>query len=178
MIDIVFAILMIVACIRGYQKGLIIALFSIIAFIIGLAAALKLSVVVSEWLSHNTNAGAKWLPFISFALVFFGVTLLVIWGGKLIEKTFQMALLGWVNRLGGIIFYAALYIIIFSVFLFYAEKTNLLKPDTIKASQTYSFVQPWGPVVIDGFGKLIPFFKDMFSDLETFFGNISNKIQH
>ncbi len=178
MIDIVFAILMIVACIRGYQKGLIIALFSIIAFIIGLAAALKLSVVVSAWLSHNTNAGAKWLPFISFALVFFGVTLLVIWGGKLIEKTFQMALLGWVNRLGGIIFYAALYIIIFSVFLFYAEKTNLLKPDTIKASQTYSFVQPWGPVVIDGFGKLIPIFKDMFSDLETFFGNISNKIQH
>jgi len=178
MIDIVFAILMIVACIRGYQKGLIIALFSIIAFIIGLAAALKLSVVVSAWLSHNTNTGAKWLPFISFALVFFGVTLLVIWGGKLIEKTFQMALLGWVNRLGGIIFYAALYIIIFSVFLFYAEKTNLLKPDTIKASQTYSFVQPWGPVVIDGFGKLIPIFKDMFSDLETFFGNISNKIQH
>jgi len=178
MIDIVFAILMIVACIRGYQKGLIIALFSIVAFIIGLAAALKLSVVVSSWLSTNTNAAAKWLPFISFALIFFCVTLLVIWGGKLIEKTFQMALLGWVNRLGGIVFYAALYIIIFSVFLFYAEKIHLLKPETIQSSQSYNFVQPWGPVVIDGFGKLIPIFKDMFSDLEAFFGNIGNKIQH
>ena len=178
MIDIIFAILMVVACIRGYQKGLIIALFSIIAFIIGLAAALKLSVVVSTWLSTNTNAAAQWLPFISFIIVFFAVTLLVIWGGKLIEKTFQMTLLGWVNRLGGIIFYMALYIIIFSVFLFYAEKVHLLKPETIQASQSFNFVQPWGPVVIDNFGKIIPVFKGMFSDLETFFGTISHKMQH
>ena len=40
MIDIAFAIILIIACIKGYQKGLIIAVFSIIAFIIGLAAAL------------------------------------------------------------------------------------------------------------------------------------------
>jgi len=178
MIDIIFAILMIIACIRGYQKGLIIALFSIVAFIIGLAAALKLSVVVSAWLSTNTNAGARWLPFISFALVFLAVTLLVIWGGKLIEKTFQMALLGWVNRIGGMVFFAALYIIIFSVFLFYAEKVHLLKPATIQSSQCYSFIQPWGPVVINNFGKLIPVFKDMFSDLETFFDSVGNKMQH
>ena len=122
MIDIIFAILMILACVKGYQKGLIIALFSIVAFIIGLAAALKLSSVVAGWLGANANISVKWLPFLSFTLVFFIVVLLVNWGGKIIEKTFEMALLGWINRLGGIIFYAALYIIIFSIFLFYAEK--------------------------------------------------------
>jgi membrane protein required for colicin V production len=178
MIDIIFAIIIIIACIKGYQKGLIIALFSIIAFIIGLAAALKLSAIVAGWLSSNVNVSARWLPFISFALVFLAVVLLVNWGGKIIEKTFQMALLGWVNRLGGIIFYAALYIIIFSVFLFYAEKIHLLEPATIQSSQTYSFVQPWGPIVIDSFGKIIPIFKDMFKELETFFDTIGNKIQH
>jgi len=178
MLDIIFAILIIVACIKGFQKGLIIALFSIVAFIIGLAAALKLSSVVAGWLSNSTNVSAKWLPFLSFALVFFIVILLVRWGGKLIEKTFQMALLGWVNRIGGMIFYVALYLIIFSVFLFYAEKIGLLKPATIMASKTYSFVQPWGPIVIDNFGKVIPIFKDMFANLETFFDGLSNKIQH
>ena len=178
MIDIIFAILIIMACIKGYKKGLVIALFSIIAFIIGIAAALKFSSVVAGWLSNSTNVSAKWLPVLSFALVFIAVVLLVNWGGKLIENAFKMVLLGWVNRLGGIIFYAALYIIIFSVFLFYAEKVNLVKPETIKASQTYSFVQPWGPVVINNFGKVIPVFKDMFTELETFFDTISNKIQH
>ncbi|GAB2837612.1 CvpA family protein [Ferruginibacter profundus] len=178
MVDIVFAILMVLACIKGYQKGLIIALFSIVAFIIGLAAALKFSSIVAGWLGKNAKITAQWLPFLSFAIVFLAVVLLVNWGGKLIEKTFQMALLGWVNRLGGIVFYAALYIIIFSIFLFYAENIHLIKPETIQASQTYSFVQPWGPVVINNFGKVIPVFKDMFTDLETFFGSISNKMQH
>ena len=178
MLDIIFAIIIIIACIKGFQKGLIIALFSIVAFIIGLAAALKLSAVVAVWLGNSANINAKWLPFISFAIVFFVVVLLVRWGGKLIEKTFQMALLGWVNRIGGIVFFAALYIIIFSIFLFYAEKIHLIKPETIKASQTYSFVQPWGPIVIDNFGKVIPVFKDMFTDLETFFSSVGNKMQH
>ena len=178
MLDIVFAAIIIIACVKGYQKGLIIALFSIIAFIVGLAAALKLSSVVALWLGNHANISVKWLPFLSFALVFFIVVLLVRWGGKLIEKTFKMVLLGWVNRLGGIIFYAALYIIIFSVFLFYAEKIHLLNPATIQSSQTYSFVQPWGPIVIDNFAKIIPPFKDMFTDLETFFNTIGNKIQH
>jgi membrane protein required for colicin V production len=178
MLDIVFAIIIVIACIRGFQKGLIIALFSIIAFIIGLAAALKLSSVMAGYLGSSTTISNKWLPFVSFIIVFFVVVLLVRWGGKLVEKTFQMALLGWVNRLGGIVFYAALYIIIFSVFLFYAEKIHLLEPATIQSSISYSFVQPWGPIVIDNFGKVIPIFKNTFSDLEAFFGTVGNKIQH
>jgi membrane protein required for colicin V production len=178
MLDIVFAIIIVVACIKGYQKGLIIALFSIIAFIIGLAAALKLSSVMAGYHGNSTTISNKWLPFVSFVVVFFAVVLLVRWGGKLIEKTFQMALLGWVNRLGGIVFYAALYIIIFSVFLFYAEKIHLIEAATIQSSISYNFVQPWGPIVIDNFGKVIPIFKNTFSDLEAFFSTVGNKIHH
>jgi membrane protein required for colicin V production len=178
MIDIIFAIIIIVAGIKGFKKGLIVAVFSVIAFIVGLAAALKLSAVMANWLGSHANISVKWLPFISFALVFFIVALLVRWGGNIIEKTFKLALLGWVNRIGGIVFYAVLYIILFSVFLFYAQKVQLLQPQTIQASQTYSFVQPWGPLVIDNFAKVIPIFKDTFTDLEAFFSTVGNKIQH
>ncbi|MBP6430561.1 MAG: CvpA family protein [Ferruginibacter sp.] len=175
-IDIVFAVILIMACIKGFQKGLIVALFSILAFIVGLAAALKLSTAVAGWLSNSVTVSAKWLPFISFALVFLAVVLLVRWGAKLIEKTFQMALLGWVNKLGGIVFFLALYTIVFSIFLFYAEKIQLIQPDVIQASSTYSFIKPWGPKVIEGLGTVIPFFKDMFTDLSNFFGKLSTTI--
>jgi membrane protein required for colicin V production len=176
LIDIIFAIIVIIACIKGFQKGLIIAIFSVLAFIIGLAAALKLSATVANYMEGSLNVSAKWLPVLSFAVVFLGVVLLVRMGAKLVEKTFQMALLGWVNRIGGIVLYAALYIIIFSVFLFYAEKIKLVDPEVIKASVTYSFVQPWAPAVIDNFGKVIPIFKDTFADLEKFFGGISGQL--
>lgn len=178
MLDIVFAILIIIACIKGYQKGLVIAVFSVVAFIIGLAAALKLSALVAGWLGSHSGIDAKWLPVLSFAIVFFAVVLLVRLGAKFIEKTFQMALLGWVNRIGGMFFYAILYIIIFSIFLFYAEKLHFVDAAAVQSSQTYPFVQPWGPFVIDGFGKVIPVFKDMFTELETFFGTAGNKIMH
>ena len=178
MIDIIFAILVILAVIKGYQKGLIIALFSIIAFILGLAAALKLSAVVAVYLGSASTVSTKWLPVISFILVFVIVILLVHLGGKLIEKTFEIALLGWLNRLGGILLYLFLYTLFFSLFLFYADRLELFEKSTIAASKMYPLVQPFGPKVIDGLGILVPFFKDMFLELETFFEGVSDKIQH
>lgn len=178
LIDLVLAVFLVIAIIKGYQKGLIIALFSIIAFVIGLAAALKLSVVVASYLKDSINVSAKWLPFIAFIIVFLVVVLLIRLGGKLIEKALQVVLLGWLNRIGGIILYAVLYTIIFSIFLFYAEKLQLIQPSVIHASQTYSFIRPWGPVTMDNFGKLIPVFKDMFTGLGDFFSAVSNKMPH
>ena len=178
LIDLIFSVLLIIAIIKGYQKGLIIALFSIIAFIIGLAAALKLSAVAAVYLKDSVNISAKWLPLLAFVIVFFIVILLVRLGGKLIEKAFQIVLLGWLNRIGGIVLYATLYIIIFSIFLFYAEKLQLVQSTVIQSSQTYNFLQPWGPIVMDNFGKIIPLFKDMFTELESFFTSVSNKIPH
>ncbi len=176
LIDIIFAILLIMACIKGFQKGLIIAVFSIVAFIIGLAAALKLSTAVANWLGNSVSVNAKWLPFISFALVFFIVILLVRWGATLIEKTFQLALLGWVNKIGGIAFYLALYTIIFSLFLFYTEKIQLIQPSVVEASATYLYISPIGPKVMNSIGTVIPVFKDMFAELSDFFGKVSTNI--
>lgn len=178
MIDLIFAALIVYALFKGYQKGMILAIFSIIAFIIGLAAAIKLSAILASYLETSVNVSARWIPFIAFILVFFVVVLLVRLGAKLIEKTFQMAMLGWLNRLGGILFYSILFTIILSIFIFYIEKLQLIKPETIQESITYTFIQPWGPYVINGFGKLIPIFKDMFTELENFFNIISNKLSH
>jgi membrane protein required for colicin V production len=178
LIDLVFAALVVIAIFRGYQKGLILAVFSVIAFIIGLAAALKLSVAVAAYLKDSISISAKWLPFLAFALVFFAVVLLIRLGAKLIEKVFQAVLLGWLNRLGGMLLYMVLYLIILSIFVFYAEKLQLLQPSVIQNSITYSFIQPWGPKVMDSFGKLIPVFKDMFTELGDFFNSLSNKISH
>ena len=67
MIDIIFAILFILAIIKGLRRGFIVAVFSIIGYIIGLAAALKLSALVAVYLQKNISITGKWLPFISFA---------------------------------------------------------------------------------------------------------------
>ncbi len=176
LLDLIFAVLLILAILKGYQRGLVVGLFSLIAVIIGLAAAMKLSTVVAGYIGKAVKVSDEWLPIISFAVVFLIVILLIRLGAKAIEKTIEVAMLGWVNKIGGIILFAAIYITVFSVLLFYAEQMKLLQPDTINKSVTYSFVQPWGPKAINGFGSIIPLFKDMFGDLEQFFDGVSRKI--
>ena len=174
-IDIAFILVMILAIFKGLRKGLILGIFSLLAFIIGLAAALKLSVVVAGWLKHSAGYLSKWLPLISFILVFIAVVFLVNLAARAIKKTMQFAMLGWLDSLGGMILYLAIYTIIFSVFLFFAEELFLIQPASVLDSKIYPYVAPLGPKVIDNLGKIIPVFKDMFTQLQDFFSNLANK---
>ncbi|RYF89068.1 MAG: CvpA family protein [Chitinophagaceae bacterium] len=174
-IDIIFVILLLMAIFKGYSKGLIVALFSIIGFIAGLAAALKLSAYVSERLSTGLNTTGKWLPFVSFLLVFLVVVILVTLGARLLQKSIELIMLGWANRLGGILLYILLYSIFLSIFLFYAVQLHILSDASVAASVTYPYLKPIGPVVIDGLGSVIPIFKNMFAQLQEFFGQLPQK---
>lgn len=174
-IDIAFIIVMIIAIFKGLSRGLIIGIFSLLAFIIGLAAAIKLSAIVAAYLQRNVVSLNKWLPVISFLLVFVVVVLLVGLGARFIKKTIDFVMLGWLDSLGGMVLYIIIYTIVFSVILFFAEKIFLIKPDVIADSHLYKYVAPWGPWVINNFGKIIPVFKDMFTDLENFFGHFAQK---
>lgn len=176
LLDLIYAVIIVLAVFHGYRRGLIVGLFSLVAVIIGLAAAMKLSIVAGIYISKVINVSEEWLPLISFIVVFILIVLLIRLGAKALEKAIELAWLGWVNKLGGVIFYAAIYTIVFSVLLFYAEQMKWLQPETINKSVTYSFVQPWGPKAIDGFGAIIPIFKDMFGELEKFFDNVAGKI--
>jgi membrane protein required for colicin V production len=175
-IDLIFAILMVLALIQGYRRGLIVAIFSFISLIVGLAAAIKLSAVVAERLGHTVKVSDKWLPVISFAIVFIIVVILIRLGAKAIQRLTEAVMLGWVNRLGGIILYVMIYITVFSILLFYAGQLKIIKPEVLEASLTYNFIQPWGPKAINGLATVLPFFKDMFARLEDFFSGVPKNI--
>ena len=176
LLDIILLVLLILAVIKGYQRGLIVGVFSLIAIIVGLAAAIKLSTVVAEYIGKAVKISDTWLPVISFAVVFILVVLLIRLGANMLQKTVEIALLGWVNRLGGILLYIAIYLIVYSVILFYVEQVNLIQPATIQNSVSYTFIQPWGPRVINGFALVIPFFKGMFTELQSFFEGVAQKL--
>jgi membrane protein required for colicin V production len=105
-IDVIVVILLVLALIQGYRRGLIVAVFSLVSFIVGLAAAIKLSAAVANHLGHAVKVSDKWLPVVSFAIVFIVVVFLVRLGARAIQKLTEAMMLGWANRLGGIILYA------------------------------------------------------------------------
>jgi membrane protein required for colicin V production len=176
MIDGLFCIIVIFAVIRGWRKGLIIAFISMICGLAGLAAAVKLSAVLATHMKSDLHITGRWLPVISFILVFILVILIITWFGKLLEKLIKLILLEWLNKLGGILLFLVLYLSVYSVILFYGTQTRFISKHAIDDSHFYSVIAPLGPAVIRFIAGFIPFGQDMFISLEGFFDRIAHNI--
>lgn len=176
-IDIIFAIILVIAVYKGFTRGLIVAVFSFLAVILGMAAALKLSAVAALYVQQHWNVHARWVPVACYIGLFIGVVLLVRLGATALQKAVQLAMLGWVDRLGGIVLYVGVYTIAYSVLLWIANQLYLLTPATKMQSIVYPWIAGWGPWVIELLGKLVPVFKDAFTQLEHFFDNAAHHIR-
>jgi membrane protein required for colicin V production len=176
-IDIVFAIILVFAVYKGYSRGLIVAVFSFVAVTIGMAAALKLTTVAVLYAQQHWHVQTRWLPVICFIGLFVGVVLLVRLGATLIQKMVELAMMGWLNKLGGIILYSAIFIIAYSILLWIANQLYWLSPETKLQSVVYPYIEHLGPAVMNGLGKIIPLFKDMFAGLQSFFDTAAREMQ-
>lgn len=174
-IDLAFALVLAFAFWKGYQRGLIVALFSFVAIFIALAAAMKLSAVTAKWLMQETNLNNAWLPFLSFLLVMVGMLLLVRWTAGLLETAFKFMWVGWINSLGGILLYALISTTAFSILLFYICQIQIISEETKAASFSYPLLESWGPAAMEGIARFIPIFKEMFSTLTEFFEKVAAK---
>jgi membrane protein required for colicin V production len=141
-IDILFLAMMCFAVFKGMQNGLIVAIFSIVGWILGIYAAFRFSDIAAARLQDSIDVSPRVLSIISFILVFSLVIIIVNLGARLIERTIQLTPVGWLNRLGGIFFYVLLYALIFSVIVYFAGKVNLLSRETISSSRVWRWIEP------------------------------------
>lgn len=174
LLDIIVVIALAVAIFKGLRKGLIVAVFSLAGLVIGLAAALKLSALTASYLSDTVNVSARWLPILAFILVFVAAVLLVRMVAALLQKSLEVAMLGWFNRIGGMVAYCFIYLLIISVVFFYADKIGLISLQAKTESVSFPLISPVGPATIQVLGKLLPFLKDIFEQLTTFFQRVSD----
>lgn len=174
-IDVIFLLLMVMAIFRGIRHGIIISVLSALAIFVGLAAAIRLSATVAASASAAARHPSRWMPVLAFVLILLAVIILVRLGARMLEKAVDLAMMGWLNKLAGVLLYAVIYTIILSVVLFYATQLHVVGARTLNASVTYPYIRPWGPVIIDEFGKFVPWFEGMFTRLEDFFGRFASR---
>jgi membrane protein required for colicin V production len=156
---------------KGYSKGLVVALFSFVGMIVGMLLALKCSAVVAVWLGEETKLDAKWLPFLAFLLIIIGVYFGVRMLAALVQKSLEFAMLGWANRVGGILLYALLYSSLLILVLFYADKMELLSAEAKADSQFYQFMHGFAKPILSFIADALPFIKNMLHQLTDFFAD-------
>src|ERR1043166_7953936 len=127
-LDAIGIIIIILFFIRGYSRGFIVAIFSVIAILLGSICALKLSHVFAAWMLEKGYATSAWVMLIAYIVLFVGVVMLVRLVAKLIEKVAEGLMLGFINRLIGGGLYAFLGALVWSIFLWLAAHIQLIPP--------------------------------------------------
>ena len=89
-LDIIAITILIAFFVQGYRKGVIVAIFSLLAIIIGIVCALKLSQKLAGYLFAAGWVTSAWAQLISYIILFIGVAWLVRLGGKFLQKSFDL----------------------------------------------------------------------------------------
>ena len=103
-LDIILLICFVPAVIQGFQKGFISQVIAIISIIAGVWLSVQFASEVTVWLAQYIQGSEQVLKVVSFALIFIAVIAGLALLGRLVEGTVKLIMLGWLNRLLGIVF--------------------------------------------------------------------------
>lgn len=97
-IDLIILIPLIFGAWKGFKKGFVMELFTILALLVGLYAAFHFSDKITEIIVGRTHEKPGYLPAISFLLLFLAVGAMVYFGGKALEQVLKIAQLSFLNK--------------------------------------------------------------------------------
>lgn len=103
-IDALIAIPLLWFTYKGFNKGLIIELATLIALLLGIYIAGHFSDYTADFLREKMDFHSRYMSIISFSITFLGIVLLVMLFGKSLEKVVNILLLSFVNKISGALF--------------------------------------------------------------------------
>ena len=166
--DIIIAVILLFAAVRGFMKGLFSEVASLIAIVAGVFCAIHFSYYVEYFLndsvlkwSHQTN------KIVAFAVTFLAVVLFIIFIGKVLTKLADITSLGFLNKILGGVFAMLKSAIILSVIFIFFDKFNKTIPfvdkktldESILYNSVKSIVPTLFPAIMDKDNPSLKFIK-------------------
>ncbi|MEN8117556.1 MAG: CvpA family protein [Bacteroidota bacterium] len=150
-IDIILGILLILAAISGFKKGLIVELASLAALILGIWGAIEFSDITSEFLIENFDLQTEYLNIISFVVTFVVIVILVHVVGNVVNKLVETVMLGFINKLAGLVFGVLKSALILSIILVVFDKINedveIISKKAKENSRMYEPIRSFAPSI-------------------------------
>jgi membrane protein required for colicin V production len=139
------------AAVRGFFRGFVVEVTSLVAVILGIWIAARYNARVAAWIGLDTHHEV-----ISFISTFIGVLIMVHLLAKVITKAMDMAMLGLPNKVAGTLFGALRAAFILSVALNIlmarAEVSGMVSRQTLDGSKIYRPLRAFAPFVIPALG--------------------------
>ena len=122
---------------KGFKNGLIVELASLLSLYIGIYVAVKFSSVVGNALG-DTLSTSKTGKVIAFVLTFLAVVVGIHYLAKALSKIASSVFLGWLNKMGGVVFGLLKTVLIVGIVLSMFQKVNYKNALVSKETQDKS----------------------------------------
>lgn len=173
LLDIIAVVLIGFGFYRGFTKGFVLSIFSFIAWILGLIAALRLTDVGSAHLRDWTDSKSPWIPIISFIVIFLAVVVLVILFAKLIDGIITVAQLGLWNKLAGGMLEVLIFVLVMSIMVWMFNHGGFISPEVKAESKLFGIIEPIAPTVFAWLGKNVPALDNLLDNLKPYFRQLN-----
>ncbi len=151
-IDIVLGILLIVAAVRGFIKGFIVELASLLALILGIWGAIHFSHFTADILVNNLDIQSEHISIVAFVITFIVILVAVHILGNIVTKLVEAMALGFINHLAGLLFGVFKTALILSILLLFFDRINqngdIIAEETIEKSQVYEPLKSLVPTLM------------------------------
>ena len=168
-LDIIIALVLFLFGYKGFRKGLIIEVVTLLAFGVGIYGAMHFSDFTAEHLQEVMEINPKYLNTIAFVLTFILLVIAVNMIGKAVTEMVKAMNLSFWNKLGGCVFGAAKGVLLCSILLLVLNNFQLigvLKLEVREQSKLYPYIEETVPYVYRGFDLVKDYAKEVLPDAE------------
>ncbi len=172
-IDIVFLVFALWGFYLGFSRGIIQTVFTILSVIFGLMVAFRFGPTVTDFLESTLSDNA--LMFIAGFLITFVLTMVIIRTfARLLEGALESANINFINQIIGGIFMASLTILLYSILLWFGDRSHLIQPEAKEGSMTYAYLETYPEQVWAWGGKARPILEDFWDHSVEFMDRLED----
>jgi membrane protein required for colicin V production len=153
--DLLILVILAFSAIKGFMKGFVRALLSILAAVFTLLFGASLVLWITPHI-QPTIGESYWLPLISYLVVFTGIYLAFAFLGRLIESGLKVVHLGFVNRIAGALIGVLRAALLFSFVFWLCDYFGMLNESYKMSSKLYTYIAPLAPLFVSSVKALFP----------------------
>ena len=150
-VDLILIIIVAWSAYKGFSKGLIISIASLLALLLGVFGAIRFSDITSSYLIEHFEFNSEHLSIISFAITFIIIVIAVHFVARVVDKVVKAVALGFVNRIAGATFNVLKIAFILSIVLLLLNKidykTGIISEELRKESLFYEPLANFAPLI-------------------------------
>ena len=136
---------------KGFSKGLIISVASLLALLLGIYGSIRFSDITSGYLIDHFEFSSQYLPIISFAITFILIVVAIHFLARILDKIVKAVALGFINRISGALFGIIKTAFILSIVILlidkFDSKTGIISTEQKESSLLYQPLSQFAPMI-------------------------------